>query len=286
MLAIDAATVLLQDLEEAAALAGTALAEERSDAVGADVIASAALRAQQYDIAIEILGGHDDTPFVALTRNSAIAAGRRGDERKRALKCLEDLSARDDEIGEAAALSRLLQCIKEPHATDWSDEAAARLESSSHRQFVVSMKAIWLARTGRDDEAESALKPFASEPWALEARFHVTLASQNHQRQAEVARRVLERGADPGLRLQCALALSQAGDAQRAKAEVVAVGTDRTAPKSLRGDAYHFLVSEMLKGGDAAPEMMGRLQEWVAMAPRDERHSALFVPIARRLAAP
>lgn len=281
MLASDA-TFLAEGGYKAAALLRRARPEERS-ASGGTVLAEAALRAQEYELAEELLPPDDVSDEVRFVRASARAASRRPATRSQGMRVLDEIISAGGPHLEGAALTRLVRSPWYPDVA-WSDEAEMALAASEHHDWVLGLKALYLAKHGDPEAAERLLEPHADAAWAIEARFNLALEGRDKNLAAERAREVLALGPDHVVRLQAAVALKDAGDVQRAESELRTLCRDKTASVTARCDAFTQLTS-VLEDRHDFEGALAVLDEWVTVNPHDSREHALRVRMASRLKA-
>jgi hypothetical protein len=280
MLAVDSYTVA-GEFGEAETLLLTASPEEREGERG-EALAEAALRAMRWMTAGVFLA--EDNQSLTARRIRARAKGAYGtpDERKDAARELDAILDQtiDPDDRQAAALSRLVLCLRDP-SLPWSDEAELAAIEAGEAPSALGLKALWLTDNGDTDAAIAVVKPHLPDAWALEARYHIALKSDASDA-PEWAAEVLATNPDQLLRMQCAATL-QSIDPLRAKAEFTTVAKDRRAQKWVRVEAYGLLVVLLLSQGE--PESALReIATWQQLDPGNDKASALWVTASARLA--
>ena len=279
MLAADSHTVS-GELDEAERLLLTSVPEER-EAERGEVLAEAALRAMKW-MTTGVFLSDDNTSLTArMVRARAKGSYGTADERRESAVELDAILAEavDLDDRQAAALSRLVLCVRDP-ALPWSESAEHAAIAVGEAPSALGIKALWLTDNGEPGAAIAVVDPHLPDAWALEARYHVALKTDADDA-TEWAAEVLTTNPDQLLRLQCARTL-EPDDARRAKAEYTTIARDRRAQTWVRIEAYGQLVVLLLNQND--PE--GALQQidaWQTLVPGDEKASGLRVTASARL---
>jgi hypothetical protein len=164
----------------------------------------------------------------------------------------------------------------------WSEVAEQTLAAApdDHTRLSVGAKAMNLALRGDARGAMDLLEPHAQERWALEAMVRVTKIWGAAPRRAEAAERLLARGPDQPMQLECGQALAADAQFERAREILVRLSGDHSAPKSVRTIAFHLsmlVAGRELGDWNQAAEL---LSGWIEMAPRDPGISAWQVALA------
>jgi hypothetical protein len=262
MLAVDAANVA-GDHERAGELLSAVTNEELLFGEGDEVMADAAIRALHAERAPGLL--HPDKPENDSRRRirAHAAVMSREADHEEAVRELDDLASRP---GPEQKMSQLMRVIAAAlRGMPWSDEAETGLaEDDPHT--AVSMKAFWLAKNGRFEEARRLLEPYRHEAWALEALFNAAWQVEDLEAASAVALEYLERFVpDQGLRFRFALVLAETGERARALPDLRLLASDERAPRNVRVLAYRLL-AELIEDPVQHWEVIER---WRALAPDD-----------------
>lgn len=279
MLASDA-TMLAGDVTAARSILENARESELSATGGREVIASAASRIGAHRLVLTLLESPADD-HQRRERATSLAAVGTDPQAREAIKELDRLVSSDGELGESAALNRLLVTLIRP-GTSWSDEAERRLAGTTHKRVAVSLKANWLGRRQRYDDVDVLLKPYEDQSWALEARLEALQGHPEDSVRKAAAERMLLEAPDPDVRFTCGVTLYQAGDQLRGLAEAKQVARDRAAELYVRTEAYRFLVTKEIEN-ERGQNAVDLLTEWSEIEPHSKALSALWVPAAARL---
>jgi hypothetical protein len=247
---------------------------------GAEVIADAAIRADRPRDARRFIEHADiETAAVERIRLLAIALSGMSEEVIAARARLEDLAGQDGEDAVHAASCLAILAIDKPQL-GWSETAERVLSANGEDRLAVGAKAAYLARRGNPYEAMAVLEPKAGERWALEAMVGVAKIWGPGPRRAEAAERLLARGPDQPMQLECGQAFAADGQFERAREVLVRLAGDHSAAKSIRSLAFDYsirVVGRELDDWDHAEEL---LQQWSETLPGDPRISSWQPAIA------
>ncbi|MGN6664642.1 MAG: hypothetical protein ACTHK6_10630 [Solirubrobacterales bacterium] len=248
---------------------------------GAEVIADAAIRADLPRHARRFIEhAAVETAAVERIRLLAIAFSGMSKEVIAAHARLEDLAGGgegEDAVHAASCLAIL--AIDKPQL-GWSETAERVLVADGEDRLAIGAKAAYLARRGDPYGAMEILKPKAGERWALEAMLRVAKIWGPGPRRAEAAERLLARGPDQPMQLECGQAFAADGQFERAREVLVRLAGDHSAAKSIRSLAFDFsirVVGRELDDWDHAEEL---LQQWSEALPGDPRISSWQPAIA------
>jgi len=282
MLAADVAA-LLWDRAAASRILHEALDGEKSTTEQKIVLAaSASGRALDYELALEILGGADDTPETKLIRFEALEEVGLPQERETALAGLDQLVRDGGRQAPEAAFARLAATIG-PRPTSWSEEAADYLKAHGHEKAAVTAEAYYRVKEEGFEAAEQVLEPY-SQPWALAVRVRIALRSDAPREAAiAAAEELLAVGPSHLWRVEAGRAFARGRHFDRAREVLIGVAREPGAPQMVRADAYELLmgvVGNDLDGWELAAELHG---EWVKLKPADSRLPKWAPRIASRL---
>jgi hypothetical protein len=253
------------DLAQAQALLADAVDTYNQDQLEPRLqLAMAAANLQSYDIVETLIPPEDDR---ARARYLRAALRSRGDDedKQAAAQDLDDLvSHEDDEVRNLAALRRLAISGEAP-GIDWSDAAAAVVESR-HLAPAVVFKAFWLENAGRHGQAERELLAHSDETWALAELMRLAGRTEDWAKAARYADALLGRELDWATHLSAAEALRLGGDDARALAEFEKLAKDENAPPAVRADAYRRL-TELAYNSEDYARTVSLTDGWLQVEP-------------------
>lgn len=272
MLAADA-TSAQGELEDAATLLRTTLPEEVDVEDGRQVLADAALRAQDYVGALELLAPLDDSPEVDAMR--AQADINTGDHAARLAgwdRMCELLTEAgiEDHVAERCARVLIFVAHDFPEA-DFPESAADWLSAHGDTSHTLIGRALWLHRRGQSDEARALLRANEPAAWAFEAALQLALWDDDTGEISRLATRVLRDNDEPHTRLLCARKLAAAGDADRGREVATAIALDESAASRDRGDAFALLCQLIMERDGDYEEGLDWLRRWSQVVPSDRR---------------
>jgi tetratricopeptide (TPR) repeat protein len=254
---------------------------------GAEVLADAAIRANRpRDARRFIQHASPDTPSVERIRLFAIALSGSSEEVVDARDRLEEL-ARIGEGGDSvpAAGCLALLAVDKPQL-GWSESAEQTLAADGKIRLSVGAKAMYLARRGDPYGAMELLEPHAEKRWALEVMVRVAKIWGPGPRRAEAANRLLARGPDQAMQLECGQALAAGGRFDRAREVLVRLAGDGSAPRSIRSLAFHFSLLVVARDLDEWEQADALLAEWIEALPGDPEISSWQPAIANHRRRP
>lgn len=282
MLAADVAA-LLWDRAAASRTLREALDEEKATTEQKIVLAaSASGRALDFELALELLEGADDTPETKLIRFEALEEVGTPQERETALAGLDQLVRDGGRQAPEAALARLAATVG-PRPTPWSEEAADYLKTHGHEKAAVTAEAYYRVKEEGFTAAEQVLEPY-SEPWALAVKVRIALRRGAPQEAAiAAAEELLAVGPSHLWRVEAGRAFARGREFGRAREVLIGVAREPGAPQMVRADAYELLmevVGNELGDWKIAAELHA---EWVRLRPADPRLPRWAPRVASRL---
>lgn len=274
VLMLQADALLLSAQSEAArALFDGVVEEELTVPHGAEVLADAAIRVDlPRDARRFIERANPPTQSAERIGLFAVALSGSSDEVIAARDRLEQLAGEEDggeDAVHAAACLAILAMAKPQ--LGWSEVAEGTLAADGKIRLSVGAQAMRLAQIGDPYGAMELLETEADKRWALEAMVRVAKLWGPAPRRAAAAERLLARGPDQPMQLECGQALAADGKFERAREILVRLAGDRSAPRSVRSLAFHFsmlVVARNLGEWDQAEEL---LEEWGGALPGDAR---------------
>lgn len=277
MLGIDALLISAQR-EKAGELLGEVAGEELGAMEGAEVLAEAAIRAGRPAEARRFLEAAPETPAARRLELNATALTGTSEEVEAARADLEAMLD-DEEEGVSAAASLALLAVEKPQL-GWSEEAERVLIENEMAKVAVGSHAIYLTEKNDHRGAMEVLEPYRSERWALEAEVRVTKLWGNSAERAAAAERLLARGPDQPMVVECGQALAAAGEHARAAEVLVSVASNLSAPRSVRGNAYVLLMHVVGRDLGAWERVAELLDDWERAMPGDARIGSWRVALA------
>lgn len=283
MLAADAVS-LLDERRAAATVLRTAKPEELASPTGAVVLAdSAASRALDFRLALELLrDAPDDDLGVRRIRAEALQEVGTTQEQQQAREELEALVEEGGEESAEAAFIRLAATLG-GHEVPWSEAAEDYLMQNGYERAAVTARAFYLARwKAAFEQAEALLRPHLQEPWAKIARLRLAIDRGAHTRIRQAADDLMSIAPTQSHRLEAGRGYAMVGDFPRSKEVLVAIARDNSAPRVARGQAYALLmrvVGRELGDWDSAATLHA---EWVRLRPNDAAVSRWAPTIANR----
>jgi tetratricopeptide (TPR) repeat protein len=277
MLGIDAS--LMTSQRERAGELITEVAEEELGAMeGAEVLAEAAIRAGRAAEARRFAATAPETPISRRLVLYATALSGASEEVEEARAGLVEMLG-DEEEGVSAAASLVLLSVDKPQL-GWSEEGERVLIENGMAKVAIGSHAIYLAEKNDHRGAMALLEPYRSERWALEAEIRVTKLWGNRAERAAAANRLLARGPDQPMVVECGQALAAAGEYQRAAEVLVSIASNLSSPRRVRGTAYALLMHVV--GRDLGEwERVGELlDDWEKAMPGDARIGSWRVALA------
>lgn len=275
----------LGDCDQASKVLGQAMPEERTTQEQREVLALAATRAMDHQLALEFLEGAEDTPHALHMRLACLEEVGTPAQRREAVDGLERLVADGGRYAPEAAAERLAACLGTVPAP-WSEEAAVCLRSRGHERMAVSAEALYLLRHEGWTAVETLLRPYGQTPWALAVALRASLYPHvDPVESLRAARAVLAIGPGPALRVDASRGLARGGDAEGARAVLMTVARDANAPDVDRADAYELLM-KILANELADWTTAARVyDEWRRLRPADVRAHKWAPTVAKRGAA-
>ncbi len=232
MLAADALTVV-KESKRARALIRSATDEERAVEDAREVLGDAALRAQGWDEALALTDNTHETEAVKRIRASAGLASGNLYEQNRALVTLDNIIAERGREAPQAALSRLASTFGSRRA-EWSNDAFDALREAGYEEAALTARAQFLVTQEHDHAAADALlAAYEGEAWADDMRLHLAIRKGDRHAMQTLADRFLNQAVQED-RLQCAVALGLAGEADRARDILLFVAHDEATPLAIR----------------------------------------------------
>jgi hypothetical protein len=275
MLASDAAA-LRDDSSAVDAILEMPLEEELEFGDEASTLALAALRARKWNRAQELTDYLEEGPEKAHIRASAdLALGQNTAE---ALQNLENLVAAGGREARAAALAILTQAAF--RNGEWTESAEVALQAEDE-DFVLILKAFRLSDSGDYPAAKKLLSTHLDRRKFLEAAFDLAVRHREED-SAELALQVLATNPDHSVRMDCAAALFNNGDHQRAEAETRSVAEDATAGTEDRSNGYYLLV-KALGAQDRWEAASQEIEFWARVRPNDDRIGLMQAQVGNRL---
>jgi hypothetical protein len=274
---------LLGDRKKAASVLRDAIDEECVTQIQKEVLAeSAADRALDFDLALELLADAEETPTVLRLRLQSLEETGLPHDRERAVQRLDRFIAARGPQAPEAALHRLAATLG-PRPTPWSDDAAVCLRLAGHERAAVTAQALFTVRREGWEPVERLLQPYGRTPWALAAGLRAALHSRvDPAVAAHAAREVLSIGPGHALRVDAARGLMRGREFTAARETLVGVARDPNAPDAFRGDAFDLsmrLIGFELDDWTAAGELH---DEWVKLMPADTRAQSWAPTVANR----
>lgn len=284
MLAADARSLLLER-KEASELLSNAVPEERTTPRRRVVLAdSAASRALDFKLALQILGDHPPTlADERRIRAEAMEAVGTAAERTTGLTTLEALVAEAGPEAPEAAFCRLAATFGQ-RRVPWHEGSEKCLMQRGHERAAITAKVFYFADQHADfDAGDALLRPHLTETWAKITRLRLAIQRGKHSLIQEAADAVMAIGPSPANRLEAGRGYSIVGDYQRAHEVLIALARDNGAPPRLRGEAFRLLLRIVAEKWDdwRAADMLQR--EWAAVLPGSPIASMWAPTIANRL---
>lgn len=263
---------LLGDRGKTSATLRTARAEEKVTTDQKIVLAWCAVgRALDFPLALDLIEGAESTRESDLIRFEAIEDTGSPAERAEALAGLDRLIAEDTAVSTEAAFVRLVATLGY-RPTAWSADALEYLKRSGHLREAVIMESLFELRNNGFPAAKSLLAPHLTRTWGKKQMVRLCLSSKYLQKElAPSAQALLEDGPPSRIRVEAGQALARAGQTREARAVLIAICREKSAPEMVRCDAYAHLMN--LVGFDQGDwELAFELhQEWIALRPQDPR---------------
>ena len=280
MLAMDA-TALAGERDAVAELVRRASEEERRLGTGDHVLAESALRAVQWQAALDVLWPDREEDAERLRiRGQALSLSDDALARAEGIRLLETVALGDDgEQSELAAVTRVIRSIGDP-SLPWIDEIEERAaRHPDHSWAVRNAKALCHAAHGRLESAETLL-PDRDDPHHARSALAVYSRANVLDKAADIAADMLEAGCpDRSLRVQCALAFQRVRDFSRMRAELRTVARDERAQKDVRLFAYGALFNYT----EAIVTRHQLLEEWQRLEAEDPRLAAAWTRLDRQM---
>lgn len=279
MLRIDC-LLLLAESEAAGELVEEATENELKAPMGAEILAEAALRADHPEDALSFIAkARTDMAAAERIRQYATSLARHGDQSAEAAKALDRIAKEGGPEAVKAAINRSMLAVEKPRL-GWSESAESVLKEAGLAKVWVGGKAIYLAKRQDPRAAMELLEEHGEERWALEAMVRITKIWGNRKQRARAAERLLARGPDQPMALECGQALASDEKFEQARQVLVSLAGDRSAARSIRGNAFMFsmlVVGRELGDWTQAAEL---LEQWREVDPSDSRISSWQVAVA------
>jgi len=277
MLGIDA-LLMTSQRERAGELIAEVAEEELGAMEGAEVLSEAAIRAGRAAEARRFIAAAPETPVSRRLALYATALSGTSEEVEEAHGGLVEMLSDEDE-GVSAAASLALLSVDKPQL-GWSEEAERILIENDHAKIAVGSHAIYLAEKKDHRGAMALLEPYRSERWAVEAEVRVTKLWDNSAERGAAAERLLARGPDQPMVVECGQALAAAGEQRRAAEVLVSVASSPSAPRSVRGNAYLLLMHVVGRDLGEWERVAELLDDWEKAMPGDPRIGSWRVALA------
>ncbi len=277
MLGIDA-LLMTSQRERAGELIAEVAEEELGAMEGAEVLSEAAIRAGRAAEARRFIAAAPETPVSRRLALYATALSGTSEEVEEARAGLVEMLSDEDE-GVSAAASLALLSVDKPQL-GWSEEVEQILIENDHAKIAVGSHAIYLAEKNDHRGAMALLEPYRSERWAVEAEVRVTKLWGNSAERAAAAERLLARGPDQPMVVECGQALAAAGEQRRAAEVLVSVASSPSAPRSVRGNAYLLLMHVVGRDLGEWERVAELLDDWEKAMPGDPRIGSWRVALA------
>jgi hypothetical protein len=248
--------------------------------MGAEILAEAALRADHPEDALSFIAkARTDMAAAERIRQYATGLARHGDESAEAAKALERIAKEGGPEAVKAAINRSMLAVEKPRL-GWSESAERVLKEAGLAKVWVGGRAIYLAKRQDPRAAMELLEEHGEERWALEAMVRITKIWGNRKQRARAAERLLARGPDQPMALECGQALAADEKFEQARQVLVSLAGDRSAARSIRGNAFMFsmlVVGRELGDWTQAAEL---LEQWREVDPSDSRIFSWQVAVA------
>jgi hypothetical protein len=272
--------LLLAESDSAGDLVGEVVEEELKVPMGAEILAEAAVRADRPEDALRfVTHATTDIPVAERIRHYATGLARHGSESAEAAAALEGMAQEEGPEAVKAAINRSMLAVDQPRL-GWSEPAEGVLKKAGLAKVWVGGKAIFLAKQHDPRAAMELLEEHSDERWALEAMVRITKIWGNRKERARAAERLLARGPDQPMALECGQALASDEKFEQARQVLVGLAGDRSAARSIRGNAFMFsmlVVGRELGDWAQAAEL---LEQWRDVDPSDSRIPSWHVAVA------
>lgn len=283
MLAADASALMGERGQASELLRGADPAELRSR-TGAEVLAaSAAGRALDYRLALELLESGPNSPGKKLIEAECLEEVGGAIERQQALATLEEIVSEDNSDSSEAAFVRLAATLG-GRETAWSEDAATYLREHGHVKAAVVAEVVYQARWHADyEKAEGLLAPHLDLLWAKAARLRLAIQRGRWDPMKEAADDVMGAGPSQQLRLDAGRAYAKSRNFDRAREVLLNVARDPGGPPGIRSEAFRFLLEVVGKEQTDWKFAAELHREWVALDPGNSAASMWAPTIANRL---
>lgn len=214
----------------------------RASAEARNAVADVAVTLQRPDLAERLIAADSDSEEARLTRGTMrVTSSEEAGEIAAGAETLEELLASSDSgIRGQAALMRLAASTK-TDGVEWSDEAERVLRESGNDEPADGLRAQYLVRHGRTQEAENILLQSGS-PRSQELLIGMALKSGNVRLALQLSEALVAKYPSPPHRLSLAELLISGSRADEAEAILAALRRDERVPLDVRDRAYYLSV--------------------------------------------